>query len=106
VHNRASAAGAPPGAEIMEPMASDLAELVLDRAQSRHRHRRRIVRPIRVEIRDAVEGETLTLSLEGELDLESVPVIRQLDAQISGGKALSLDLSEVTFMIHLACECS
>jgi anti-anti-sigma regulatory factor len=48
----------------------------------------------------------LTLSLEGELDLESVPVIRQLDAQISGGKALSLDLSEVTFMIHLACECS
>jgi anti-anti-sigma regulatory factor len=42
---------------------------------------------IRVEIRDAVEGETLTLSLEGELDLESVPVIRQqLDTQISGGK--------------------
>jgi hypothetical protein len=38
---------------------------------------------VELEIRDAVEGETLTLSLEGELDLESVP---HLDAQISGGK--------------------
>jgi anti-anti-sigma factor len=60
-----------------------------------------MVRPSRIEIRQETEGETLTLSIEGELDLGSIPVLVQhIDAQIGDGseKALTLDLSDVTFM--------
>jgi len=60
-----------------------------------------MVRPIRVEIREEVSGEDLTLAIEGELDLGSVPVLAQhIEARIGSGeqKAVTLDLSDVTFM--------
>jgi anti-sigma B factor antagonist len=59
-----------------------------------------MVRPIRVEIREETEGEHLTLSVAGELDLSGVPVLAQhVDGQIeSDHRALTLDLSGVTFM--------
>lgn len=60
-----------------------------------------MVRPIRIEIREELHGEDITLSVEGELDLGSVPLLAQhIEAQIGDGneKALTLDLSDVTFM--------
>ncbi len=59
-----------------------------------------MVRPIRVEIREVAEGEHSTLAVDGELDLSSVPVLAQhIDGQIGDEhKALTLDLSGVTFM--------
>lgn len=60
-----------------------------------------MVRPIRVEVREEIQGEDVTLSVAGELDLGSVPVLAQhIDTQIGDGdqKALTLDLSDVTFM--------
>jgi anti-anti-sigma factor len=59
-----------------------------------------MVRPIRVEIREKSAGERPTLSVDGELDLSSVPVLAQhIEGQIGGdSKALTLDLSGVTFM--------
>jgi anti-sigma B factor antagonist len=59
------------------------------------------VRPNRIEVRQQAEGETLVLSVEGELDLGSIPILaQQIDTQIGRGdtKALTLDLSDVTFM--------
>jgi anti-sigma B factor antagonist len=60
-----------------------------------------MARPGRVEIREQVEGETVTLWVEGELDLSTIPVLsQQLDPHIAGHghTALRLDLSAVTFM--------
>jgi anti-sigma B factor antagonist len=59
-----------------------------------------MARPIRIEVREKIDGETLVLSVDGELDLGSVPVLaQQVDAQAVGeGDALTLDLSGVTFM--------
>jgi anti-anti-sigma factor len=60
-----------------------------------------MVRPGRIEVRHESDGETLFLSIAGELDLGSVPILAQhIDAEIGDGekKALTLDLSDVTFM--------
>jgi anti-sigma B factor antagonist len=59
-----------------------------------------MIRPIRIEIREEAEGERSTLAVDGELDLSSVPVLAQhINDQIGGErKALTLDLSGVTFM--------
>jgi anti-sigma B factor antagonist len=55
----------------------------------------------RIEISEQVQGETVTLSIEGELDLSTIPVVeRQVDASIGGSEAseLKVDLSDVSFM--------
>jgi len=59
-----------------------------------------MVRPIRVEVREQTDGEHQILAVEGELDLGSIPVLAQhIDGQIGGvRRALTVDLSEVTFM--------
>jgi anti-anti-sigma factor len=59
-----------------------------------------MVRPIRVEIREETAGDSPALSVDGELDLSSVPVLAQhIEGQLGGDrKALTLDLSGVSFM--------
>jgi anti-sigma regulatory factor (Ser/Thr protein kinase) len=60
-----------------------------------------MARPITVEIRDESVGANLVLAVDGELDIASVAVLAQpIDAHIGRGheKALTLDLSEVSFM--------
>jgi anti-anti-sigma factor len=60
-----------------------------------------MVRPIRAEIREETSGEHVTLTIEGELDLGSVPLLaQQIEAQTDSGetKVVTLDLSDVTFM--------
>jgi anti-anti-sigma factor len=59
-----------------------------------------MVRPIRVEVREQTDGEHQILAVDGELDLSSISVLAQhIDGQIGGEhKALTLDLSGVTFM--------
>jgi anti-sigma B factor antagonist len=55
----------------------------------------------RVEISHENEGEDLTVWIEGELDLSTIPVVTQyLDAQIGGNHhaVLAVDLTGVTFM--------
>ncbi len=59
-----------------------------------------MVGPRKFEIREGYERGNLTLSITGELDLSTVPALEQrvddhLDESVT---ALSLDLSEVTFM--------
>jgi anti-sigma B factor antagonist len=63
-----------------------------------------MVRPIRVEIAERRDGESVTVSVEGELDLGTIPVLEQhLDGHLDGHldaapTALTLDLGGVTFM--------
>jgi anti-anti-sigma factor len=59
-----------------------------------------MVRPIRVEIAERRDGERLTVSIEGELDIGTIPVVEQhIAGQIDGAPtALTLDLGGVTFM--------
>jgi len=59
-----------------------------------------MVRPGRLDVRERVERGTVTVWVEGELDLSTIPVLEQhVDAQIGGGRtALTLDMSGVTFM--------
>ncbi len=59
-----------------------------------------MARPPRIEIRDSREGEKLTVSVEGELDLGTIPALAQhIDARTDGEDgALTLDLGGVTFM--------
>jgi anti-anti-sigma factor len=59
-----------------------------------------MVRPIRVEIREEAKGKNLTLSVDGELDIGSIPVLSQhIDGRLPDDyTTLTLDLSELTFM--------
>jgi anti-sigma B factor antagonist len=58
-----------------------------------------MVRPTRVEIREQSEGENLTLSVDGELDLSTVPLLEQhIDAIGQSPTTLTLDLGGLTFM--------
>jgi anti-sigma B factor antagonist len=59
-----------------------------------------MARPPRIEIRETREGEKLTVSVEGELDLGTIPALAQhIDARTdSDDGALTLDLGGVTFM--------
>jgi anti-sigma B factor antagonist len=59
-----------------------------------------MVRPIRVEIAERRDGESLTVSIEGELDIGTIPVLEQhIASQIdTAPTALTLDLGGVTFM--------
>jgi anti-sigma B factor antagonist len=54
----------------------------------------------RFEIREQVEGATVRLSITGELDLSTVPVLaQQVDEQLrQNPTTLTLDLSALTFM--------
>ena len=56
--------------------------------------------PPRIEIRDTRKGEKLTVSVEGELDLGTIPALAQhIDARTDGDDgALILILGGVTFM--------
>jgi anti-anti-sigma factor len=59
-----------------------------------------MVRPTTFEITEQTKGETPVLSVVGELDLGTVPVLaRQVDAKL-GEKpaALMLNLTDLTFM--------
>ena len=59
-----------------------------------------MARDARFEIRDLTDGATLMLSIEGELDLSTVPVLaRRVDGRLGESPTtLTLDLSAVTFM--------
>jgi anti-sigma B factor antagonist len=59
-----------------------------------------MVQPEKLEIGERAEGADLVLSVEGELDLSTIPRLAQhIDGRIgSVGASLLLDLSGVTFM--------
>jgi len=57
-------------------------------------------RVARLEVRDHEERENLTVTIEGELDLSTVPELeRHVEARIGGRETtLTLDMRGVTFM--------
>jgi anti-sigma B factor antagonist len=59
-----------------------------------------MVRPTRFEITEQARGETLVLSITGELDLSTVPQLaRRVEEKLAGKlTTLTLDLAELTFM--------
>jgi anti-sigma B factor antagonist len=59
-----------------------------------------MVRPVRLEVTVQPGRAGPTLAVEGELDLSSIPLLAQhIDGQVTPEQeALTLDLSEVTFM--------
>jgi len=59
-----------------------------------------MVRPAKLEVSEQVQPGRATVSVEGELDLSTVPVLEErVNAQMgSGESALTLDLSGVSFM--------
>jgi anti-sigma B factor antagonist len=59
-----------------------------------------MVRPLTVETTEGPGGANLILSVDGELDISTIPVLtRHIDERIgSDYTTLTLDLSELTFM--------
>lgn len=59
-----------------------------------------MARPTKVEISEAIDGADLRLSVEGEIDLVTAPLVAQHVDQRMGASvtSLTLDLSELRFM--------
>lgn len=59
-----------------------------------------MVRPTKVEISEAIDGANLRLSVKGELDLITVPLLAQhVDRHMGTSlQSLTVDLSELEFM--------
>jgi anti-sigma B factor antagonist len=58
-----------------------------------------MVRQARIEIREQARGATLVLSIDGELDISTVPMLEaQIDAIDEIPDTLTLDLTGLTFM--------
>lgn len=58
-----------------------------------------MVRQARIAIREQARGATLVLSIEGELDISTVPALeQQIETIDESPTTLTLDLSGLTFM--------
>jgi anti-sigma B factor antagonist len=54
--------------------------------------------PPNLDVHDAVAGDVQTIRMVGELDLATAPKLEAVLSRLDGAKAVTLDLSGLTFM--------